>query len=115
MSSQELETEDVGDVAVVRITAPRLENEDHIRAVFQEVAGLVDAGRPNLLLNLGRVEFLASVAVGKLLTLHRKVQSAGGRLALCQLSSATDEVLEIMHLKQVIPVYDDEQEALRSF
>ena len=115
MSSRDVETEELADVTVVRITAPRLEDEDHIRAVFQEVSGLVSSSRPNLLLNLGRVEYLASVAVGKLLALHRKVQSAGGRLALCQLSSATDEVLEIMHLKQVIPVYDDEQEALRSF
>jgi anti-sigma B factor antagonist len=115
MSSHELETEDLGDVTVVRFTAQRLEDEDHIRAVFQEVGGLVEAGRPNLLLNFRRVEYLASVAIGKLLGLHRKVQSAGGRLALCRLSPATDELLEIMHLKQVIPGYDDEQEALRSF
>ena len=115
MSSHEFETEELGDVTVVRLTAQRLEDEDHVRAVFQGVAGAVEAGRPNLLLNFGRVEYLASVAVGKLLALHRKVQSAGGRLALCHLSPATDEVLEVMHLKQVIPAYADEEEALRSF
>jgi anti-anti-sigma factor len=114
-SRQDLEVEDQGDVAVVRLKSRRLDNEDQIRAVFQHLTGLVDAGRPNLVLNFDKVEFMASVAIGKLVMLNRKVQAAGGRLALCHLSPATDETLEIMHLKDIVQTYDSEQEALRTF
>jgi anti-anti-sigma factor len=114
-SRQDLEVEDHGDVAVVRFKERRLEDEEHLRALFQHLTGLVDAGRPNLVLNFNRVEFLASVAIGKLVMLNRKVQAAGGRLALCHLSPATDETLEIMHLKDIVRTHDSEQEALRSF
>jgi anti-sigma B factor antagonist len=109
-----LEREDLDDVTVVRLTAKRLEDED-VGALFQEIVALVDTGHPNLVLNFRRVEYLASVAIGKLMMLHRKVQAAQGRLALCHLSPATDEALDVMHLMEFIPSYDSEQEAVRSF
>jgi anti-sigma B factor antagonist len=112
---RELEIEDVGDVTVVRFKTPRLEDDQHIGALFRQIAGLVDAGRRRLVLNFSEVEFLASVAIGKLVMLYRKVQGAQGRLALCYLSPATDEALEVMHLKDLVPTYATEEEALQSF
>jgi anti-anti-sigma regulatory factor len=47
--------------------------------------------------------------------LNRKVRAANGRVVLCHLSPATDEALEIMHLKDIVPSYDNEPEAVRSF
>lgn len=114
-SHRDLEREDLGDVTVVRFAAPRLEDEGHIRALFQAVAAIVDEGRHNLVLNFRQVDYLASVAVGKLIALQRKVRAANGRLALCHLSPASDEVLEVMHLKGIIPTYDGEEEAVLSF
>jgi anti-anti-sigma factor len=111
----ELEREDLGDVTVVRFKASRLDDEQHIRLLFQEVAGLVDAGRPNLVLNLGSAGFLVSTALGKLLMLHGKARAAHGRLALCHVSGAAGEALEVMHLKGIIPTYESEYEAVQSF
>jgi anti-sigma B factor antagonist len=119
MSSQpsrhDLEREDLDDVTVVRFTANRLEDEEHIRALFQEVAGLIDGGRHKIVLNFEKVDFLASTAIGKLVMLHRKVNAARGRLAVCNVSPTTDEALEVMHLKEIVPIYGSEQEALQSF
>ena len=115
LARQDLEREDVDGVTVVRLTARRLEEEGHVRALFQEVVALVGAGHPNLVLNFRRVEYLASVVIGKLVMLHRKVRAAEGRLALCHLSPAIEEALEVMHLKEIVPSYGSEQEALRSF
>ncbi len=114
-SRHDLERKDLGDVTVVRFTASRLEDEGHVRSLFQHVLGFADEGRHNLVLNFQNVEYMASVAIGKLIMLHRKVQAANGRLVLCNLSPASDEVLEVMHLKGVIPTYDGEEEALLSF
>jgi anti-anti-sigma factor len=115
LAGHDLEREDLDDVTVVRFMAQRLEEEEQVRAMFQEVAALVDAGHPNLVLNFRRVEYLASLAFGKLVMLHCKVRAAKGRLALCHLSPAIDEALEVMHLKEIVASYDSEQEALRSF
>jgi anti-anti-sigma factor len=113
-SRYELIREDIQDVTVVLFTAPRLEEKGHIRAVFQEVACFVAAGRHHLVLNLRRVEYLGSRAINELLRLHRRVRAAHGRLALCHLSPATDEALKVLGLKEVVPTYGDEEEALRS-
>ena len=110
----ELEREDLGDVTVVRFKASRLDDEQHIRLLFQEVAGLVDAGRPNLVLNLGSAGFLVSTAIGKLLMLHGKARAAHGRLALCQVSRTTEEALEVMRLKDLVQTYCSEDEAVQS-
>jgi anti-sigma B factor antagonist len=115
LARHELEREDLGDVTVVRFTANRLDEEEHIRLLFQQVAGLVDTGHPNLVLNFRSVGFLASTAIGKLMMLHGKARTARGRVALCHVSRATDEALEVLHLKDIIQTYDSEQEALQSF
>jgi anti-sigma B factor antagonist len=110
-----LERVDLDGVTVVRLTAQRLAEEEHVRALFQAVAALVGPGHPNLVLNFRRVEYVSSVAIGNLVLLHRKVRAAQGRLALCHLSPATEEALEVMHLNEVVPSYGSEEEAVRAF
>jgi anti-anti-sigma factor len=111
-----LEREDVGGVTVVRLRPPRVVDDDTTRAVFDPVYSLVDAvARNNLVLNLGATDYLPSLGLGKLVLLNRKVQAAGGRLALCQVSPAVEESLDSTHLKQLFNIYATEQEAVQSF
>jgi hypothetical protein len=55
------------------------------------------------------------VAIGNLVMVYRKATAARGRLAVCHLSAAAEEALEVMHLKEIVPSYDSEEEALQSF
>ena len=111
-----LDREDVGGVTVVRFRVPHLRAEETSRAVFGLLYGLVDeAGRRHLVLDLGGVASLDSMAVGKLVMLNRKAQAAGGRLALCGLTPGVDGTLDTMRLKDVFDVYPDRREALASF
>jgi anti-anti-sigma factor len=111
-----LDREDFGDVTVVRVKAPNLMNDDIIRTVFGPIYSLVDeVARNKLVLNLAVVEFLPSLALGKLVMLNRKVQAGIGRLALCQLSSTVKEIVETTHLADVFNIYATESEALESF
>jgi anti-anti-sigma regulatory factor len=45
----------------------------------------------------------------------RKVRSAGGRLVLCKVIRNIEELLQVTHLADILLVYGDEQEAVRSF
>jgi anti-anti-sigma factor len=110
------EREDLGEVTVLRAKLPMLRSDETTETFFRQAEALVDqAGRTRLVLNLDGVVSIASVAIGKLVTLVRKVRLAGGRLALCKLSRTMAEIMDITHMAEFVPIYGDEQEAVRSF
>jgi anti-sigma B factor antagonist len=111
-----LEVEDIGDVTVVKFTDRKILDEQNIQIIGEQLFSLVDeSGRKKLLLNFGNVEYLSSAALGKLITLNKKVQAAGGRLALCNIDPQIYEVFKITKLNQLFSIHDEEQEALQSF
>ena len=111
-----MQREDIGDVTVVRLTTPRVMDDDITRAVFDPLVTLVtEMGRRNLVLNLSTAESLPSLALGKLVMLNRMVSAVNGRLVLCHLSPSVAGALEVTHLIEVLNLCGDEQEALQSF
>ena len=68
-----------------------------------------------ILLNFGNVEFLSSAALGKLITMNRKVQAVRGKLVLCNISKEIREVFEITKLDKLFTILPDEQSALQAF
>jgi anti-anti-sigma factor len=110
-----LDREDIGDLTVVRFAVTRLWEEQTNRAIFQLLTGLVEVGRRQLLLNLGRVEYLTSDAISGLVMLNRKVGAAQGRLVLSDLSDAVGQVFRTMHLSGVFEIFATEAQALPSF
>jgi anti-sigma B factor antagonist len=111
-----LEREDFGAVTVVRLKAPKLLDDNTIREVFNPIYSLVaDVGRSHLVLNLAGVEYLSSMALGKLVMLSRKAQAGNGAVALCHLSPTVENTLYTTHLKDLFTIYATEQEALQSF
>jgi anti-sigma B factor antagonist len=111
-----MEREDFGDVTVVRLKVPTALDDDIIQAVFDPIYRLVDGmGRNRLVLNLGAASTLPSMALGKLVMLNRKVQASNGRLALCNLSSIVEQILETTHLRPLFHISKEEAEALKSF
>ena len=121
MSSQpprrrRLEVEDIGDVTVVSFTDRKILDEQNIQIIGEQLFGLVDeSGRKKLLLNFGNVEYMSSAALGKLITLNKKVQSSGGKLVLCNIDPQIREVFEITKLDKLFVIKGDEQEGLQVF
>jgi anti-anti-sigma factor len=102
-ASHWLEREDFGEVTVVRLWPPnRSMDDDTTRTIFDIVYGLLDVARHKLVLDLEAVDFLPSLALGKLVMLNRKALAANGGLALCRLSPRVDEVLETTRLKPLL-------------
>ena len=74
----------LGDVTVVRFVDKKILEEASIQELGAELFGLVEQdNRKAILLEFGNVEFLSSAALGKLITLDRKVKTHKGRLKLC--------------------------------
>ena len=110
-----LEREDFGGVTVVRLKILQILDDAATKDVFDPIYTLSSIGRNQLVLNFGVVEYLASMTLGKLVMLNRKVQAANGRLALCGLTPNVDSILETTRLKSLFNVYATEAEALKSF
>src|SRR3974377_875551 len=91
-----LEVEDIGDVTVVNFTDRKILDEQNIQVIGEQLFSLVDeAGRKKVLLNFGNVEYLSSAALGKLITLNKKLQAVGGRLIMCNIGPEIYDVCEI--------------------
>jgi len=120
MSSQprrrRLEVEHIGDVTVVNFVDRKILDEQNIAIIGEQLFSLVEEeGRRNLLLNFGNVEYLSSAALGKLITLNKKLKDAGGRLILCNIDDNIYEVFEITKLDKFFKIMKDEQTALQAF
>ena len=111
-----LEVEDSGDVSVVHFVDKKILDEQNIQMIGDDLFRLVDElGRRKILLNFGNVEFLSSAALGKLITMNRKVQAVRGKLILCNISKEIREVFEITKLDKFFKIMKEEQQALQAF
>ncbi|MFO0900813.1 MAG: STAS domain-containing protein [Pirellulales bacterium] len=111
-----LEVSEVGEVTVVRFVDRKILDEANIQKLGEELFHLVEAeGRKSLLLNFTSVDFLSSAALGKLITLDKKVKAHGGKLKLCNIRPEIYEVFEITKLNKVFDIKDEEAQALAAF
>jgi anti-sigma B factor antagonist len=115
-ANRRLEVSEVGDVTVVRFVDRKILDEASIQELGQELFRLVEQdARKRLLLNFSSVEFLSSAALGKLITLDKKVKANAGKLKLSNIRPEIYEVFAITKLNKLFDIKDDEADALASF
>jgi anti-sigma B factor antagonist len=111
-----LDVNQVEDVAVVRFRNRKIIEDLNIQEMGQELFHLVEKEqRKKLVLNFAAVDFLSSAALGKLITLDRKVKSSSGKMKLCCIRPEIFEVFKITKLDRVFDIKKDEAEALATF
>ena len=116
MSTQNrISVTDVGDTAVVNFMDRKILDEANIQEMGRELFNLVDNDRKQILLNFSNVEFLSSAALGKLITLDKKVKSSNGQLRLSNIRPEIYEVFAITRLNKLFEIHDDEAGGLASF
>ena len=107
---------EVEGVAVVRFVDRKILDEGNIQELGRELFHLVEEeGRKNVLLNFANVEFLSSAALGKLITLDRKVKDNGGTLKLSNIRPEIYEVFAITKLNKHFEIKEEEADALATF
>src|SRR5262249_60537501 len=107
--------EQVGEATVVRFAQARILDDDVVDQVHERLMGLVDRdGRRLFILSFGQVMGLASRMLGELVGLHKRLQKAGGRLVLCEVSPFLYEFFETAKLPGLLCLRGGEQEALQA-
>ncbi len=111
-----LDVNEVGDVTVVRFRDQKIIEDINIQELGQEMFQLVEVDhRDKLLLNFAAVDFLSSAALGKLITLDKKVKARGATLKLSNIRPEIYEVFAITKLNRLFDIKDDEADALADF
>jgi anti-sigma B factor antagonist len=105
-----------GEVTIVKINRKKIFGEKSIQRLGEELSRLV-AGPPKakILLNLGKVEYVTSAVLGKLMFFNRRVREGGGRLRLCGVQPNLRRMLYVTKLDQLLDIYDDEGAAFERF
>ena len=106
----------VGDVTVVKFVDRKILDETGIQELGAELFSVVEHdNRRSILVNFDNVDFLSSAALGKLITLDRKVKSAQGRMKMCHIRPEILEVFQITKLNKVFDIRGEEAEAISAF
>lgn len=111
-----LEVNEVGDVTVVRFRDRKIVEDISIQELGNEMFQLIDVEkRDKILLNFSAVDFLSSAALGKLITLDKKMKAHGGTLKMTNIRPEIYEVFTITKLTRLFDIKDDEADALAAF
>jgi len=101
------------DVAVVSFATSRILDQSNVQQLGEEFDRLVDDyGLAKVALNFQGVTYMSSAVMGKLVSLLKKVQAVGGRLALCAIEESIYEIFEIMRFDKMFEIFPSEDDAV---
>ena len=113
---QRLILEPRGDVTIVSFLDKKILDEVHIQEIGEELFEAIEKkGKTKMLLNFENVDYLSSAALGKLITLNKRLKEENGHLKLCNIKENIYEVFRITKLNKIFEIYDSEEAALAKF
>jgi anti-sigma B factor antagonist len=81
----------------------------------QYVDRLVQEGRVKIVLDMRNVSRLDSAGIGMLVSKYLTAKRAGGCIKLLHLTNRGSHVMDITKLSSVFEIFEEEDEAIRSF
>ncbi len=109
-----IDTRTVGDVNVLDCSG-KITLGEGTMAIRNTVREVLKNGGKKIVLNLAEVNYIDSSGIGELVSTFTTVTNQGGQLKLLKLTKKIQELLAITKLLTVFQVYNDEQEAVKSF
>lgn len=115
-AQRRLDIEEIGNVTIAKFVDKKILDEMNIQIIGNQLFGLVDEdGRKKIILDFSNVEYLSSAALGKLITMDKKVKAAKGKLRLCCIRPEIKEVFEITRLDRIFDIRTTQEQALEGF
>ena len=106
----------IKDVTLVTFTESSIIDAQLIESIRRELFDLVDRqNRSRLILDLSKVQYLSSSALGVLVPLHEKIKNLKGQLVLCGVNSDIRKVFKITRLEKLFAFKSTKGDALSEF
>lgn len=112
-TKMEVKLETVDDLAVIIIPGENLDAtnaKEFKRDIFPAFEG-----RSKVIFEMSGLKFVDSSGLGALLSCLRSLNSSGGELKLCEMSTPVRALFELVHLHRVFDIYDTREEAIAVF
>ena len=115
-SYERIVVEEKGEVTVVRFRESDILDQINIQEIGEEMYSVVET-KPGIkmVVDFQGVEYLSSTALGKLITLKKKVEAAKGKLRLAAIKPEIMEVFRITRLDTIFDIKSNVAEALERF
>ena len=104
----------LGGVSVIDL-AGKITIDEGDELLRRKVDELLREGRRKILLNLESVSYVDSGGVGGLAACYRETSRNNGTLKLMNPRGRVHDLLRLIRLHEVVELFEDEQDALRSF
>lgn len=85
------------------------EETDELRSV---VADSIEKGNKKLVIDLGKVTYLNSTAIGALVSAHTSYTNRKGKVVLCNVNKNINNVFVVTKLSMIFQIADNRPEAL---
>lgn len=107
-------TSEKNDLAVIEFEGKVIGGPDAV-SLNEKLHELINAGKANVIIDLGKVKFMNSSGLGMLISSLTTLRKAGGDLRIANHSDKIKELLEITQLAAVFRQFDSVSEAEASF
>jgi anti-anti-sigma factor len=107
-------TEQSGDVVVVHAGPARLMYPS-LSEFSTLVRGEIAKGSQKIVIDLGKVDYMDSAAVGCIMDLYRQATAAGATLKLAGVQRRVETMLTLTGVNQFMEMHPDAAAAVRSF
>ena len=93
----------------------RLISGEESELFHKEIKATLEAGKPNIILDLEKVDYIDSTGLGELVACYSAAQEKQGAMKLMKLNDRNMELLVITKLTTLFELFNDEQDAVNSF
>lgn len=113
-SKLQIEERRIGDVTVLALSGEMLVDDGDL-ALRQRIHELIEHDQVKIVVDLAGVTHIDSAGVGMLVAKQKTVRGRGGDVKLMHLTNRSQRLLALMKLASVFEVFENEDEAVRSF
>ncbi len=106
-----IDSREVQGVTVLDVSGEMYGGPENARLV-EVLEDLAGKGKLDVVLNLGKVKWVASTGLGIMMRARAKFAAAGGKIRLCELNDRVVSLLHVTKMNLLFDVYKHESEAV---
>lgn len=107
----QIRVDKVNNVAFVAVDGEI--SADHISQLQDVFAQIIKEGENKVVMDFEKVSFIDSSGLSVLIEMIRQLRRVNGKLALCHVNKAIQEIFEITKVHKLIAIHENRQMAVR--
>lgn len=108
----EVTSKSLGEAIVIYVDGDLTTNSSP--GVEAEINQILEGTMTDVVINVEKVNFIASTGLRIILVLGKRLKGDGQKLIMCSMNATTKSVFKISGFSKLFPIFETEEEALES-